>query len=108
MTALTPDIAAAWRTAARTVVAAGLPPDLEHRAEMVTVAGAYAAAQAAAYASETEMQRVLAFELLAGDALTAYGSLSRVELQTVELVVARAWRTIAVEVGRLRGLGEAA
>lgn len=108
MTALTPEISALWRTAGTRVADAGLPPDLEHRAEMALVSGALAAAQACAYASETEMQRVLAFELLAGDALTAYGSLSRVELQTAELVVARCWRTIAVEVGRLRGLGEAA
>lgn len=108
MTALPPDIAAAWRTAACSVVAAGLPHDLEHRAEMALVAGALAAAQAQAYATETEMHRHLAFELLAGGALAAYGQLSPVELLSVEMIVARSWRTIAVEVGRLRGATEVA
>ncbi|SHX66266.1 Uncharacterised protein [Mycobacteroides abscessus subsp. abscessus] len=103
MTALTPEVTALWRTAARTVAAAGLPPDLEHRAEMALVAGAYAAAQAAAYATESEPYRFRAFELLASGAFDAYGELSPVELLSVEMTVARCWRAIAVEVGRLRG-----
>lgn len=102
MTALTPEVAALWRTAGTRVADAGLPPGLPHRSEMVTVAGALAAAQASAYANETEMYRVLGFELLADGALTAYGQLDHTELMTVELVVARCWRAIAVEVGRLR------
>lgn len=108
MTALTPEIAKLWRTAARNVAAAVLPPDLEHRGEMCLVAGAFAAAQAAAYAAEDEMHRHLVFELLASGAFEAYGLLSRGEVATVELVVARTWRTVAVEVGRLRSVGEAA
>ncbi|AYM40338.1 MULTISPECIES: hypothetical protein [Mycobacteroides] len=109
MTTLTPDISALWRTAGSRIAAAGLPPNVEHRDELVLVAGAYAAAQAVAYAAETDLHQVLAFELLAGGAFPAYGALSRVELQAVEHIVARTWRLIAVEVGRLRGgLGVAA
>lgn len=109
MTALTTEITNLWRTAGSRIAAAGLPVDTEHREEMVRVAGAYAAAQAQAYATESETYCVLAFELLAADAFPAYGALSRVELQAVEHIVARTWRLIAVEVGRLRGgLGVAA
>lgn len=108
MTALTPDLAAAWRTAGTRVADAGLPHDIDHRSEMTVVAGALAAAQAAAYAAESEPYRFRAFELLASGAFDAYGELSPVELLSVEMTVARCWRLIAVEVGRLRGLGEAA
>lgn len=108
MTALTPEVAALWRTAGRRVAAAGLPPDLEHRAEMALVAGALAAAQAQAYAAEVDRHRVLGFELLTGGSLEAWGQLDRTELMTVEMVVARSWRRIAVEVGRLRGATEVA
>ncbi|MGV7586312.1 hypothetical protein PJI74_01090 [Mycobacterium kansasii] len=109
MTALTPDLSALWRTAGTRIAAAGLPPDLEHRAEMALVSGALAAAQAAAYAAESEMHRHLLFELLAAGALAAWAELSPVELMTVEMVVARNWRAIVAEFGRLRaGLGEAA
>lgn len=110
MTALTPEISALWRTAGTRIAAAGLPPDLPHRSEMVLVAGALAAAQAAAYATEVDRHQVLGFELLTSGSLEAWGQLSRTELQTVELVVAQNWRRIASEVGRLRSveLGEAA
>lgn len=108
MTALTPDLSALWRTAGTRIAAAGLPGDLPHRQEMALVAGSVAAAQASAYATETEMYRVLGFELLTGGSLEAWGQLSPVELLSVEMTVARCWRRIAVEVGRLRGLGEAA
>lgn len=110
MTALTPEVAALWRTAARNVAAAGLPPDVDHREEMVTVAGALAAAQAQAYAAEVDRHRVLGFELLTGGSLEAWGQLDRGELMTVEMVVARSWRRIVNEFARLRSveLGEAA
>lgn len=109
MTALTPEVTALWREASTRVAGAGLPDDAEHRAEMVLVAGAYAAAQARAYAEETDLHGFLGWELLTADALEAWAVLSRVELLTVELTVARTWRVIASEVGRLRaGLGEAA
>ncbi|MBE5513784.1 Uncharacterised protein [Mycobacteroides abscessus subsp. abscessus] len=109
MTALPPDISALWREAGARIAAAGLPPDLPNRDSMVLVAGAYAAAQAAAYATESEPYRFRAFELLASGAFDAYGELSPVEQLSVEMIVARAWRTIAVEVGRLRSeLGDAA
>ncbi len=108
MTALTPDLSALWRTAGTRIAAAGLPPDLPHRSERVLMAGALAAAQAQAYATETNLSKHLAFELLEGDALTAYGALDRTELLSVEMTVARCWRRIAVEVGRLRGATEVA
>lgn len=110
MTALTPEVTALWRTAGHTIAAAGLPDDMPNRAEMALVAGALAAAQARAYATEVDRHQVLGFELLASGSLEAWGQLSRTELQTVELVVAQNWRRIASEVGRLRSveLGEAA
>lgn len=110
MTALTPEVAALWRTAGTRVADAGLPGDLPHRDSMALVAGALAAAQARAYATEVDRHQVLGFELLTSGSLEAWGQLSRTELQTVELVVAQNWRRIASEVGRLRSveLGEAA
>lgn len=108
MSSLSPEVSALWRTAARNVASAGLDPDAEHRAEMVLVAGAYAAAQARAYAEEKDLHGFLGWELLTGDALEAWSRLSRVELLTVEMTVARTWRVIASEVGRLRFAGEVA
>lgn len=108
MTALTPEVTALWRTAACNVAGAGLDPDQPNREAMVLVAGAYAAAQARAYAEETDLHGFLGWELLAAGALDAWAVLSRVELLTVEMTVARCWRTIAVEVGRLRSVGEVA
>jgi hypothetical protein len=102
VTALTPAVTALWRTAGRRIADAGLPDDLPNRAEMVTVAGAFAAAQARAYAEETELHRVLGWELLTSGAFPAYGRLDRADLQTVELVTARCWRLIAIEVGHVR------
>lgn len=101
---LSPEVTALWRTAGSHTVGIGLDPDAEHRAEMVAVAGVYAAAQARAYASESDLHGFLGWELLTADALAAWGELSRAELLTVELTVARCWRAIAVEVGRLRGV----
>lgn len=108
MSTLSPEVAALWRTAGARIVAVGLPDDIDHREELVLVAGALAAAQAQAYATESEPYQFRAFELLTADALDAWSCLSRVELLTVEMTVARCWRTIAVEVGRLRNVGEAA
>lgn len=110
MTALTPEVTALWRTAGHTIADAGLPGDLPHRQEMTVVAGALAAAQARAYATEVDRHQVLGFELLTSGSLDAYGQLTPVELLSVEMTVARCWRRIASEVGRLRSveLGEAA
>lgn len=109
MTALNPDISALWREAGSRIAAAGLPPEMPHCAEMIVVAGAYAAAQAQAYAAESDLHRHLGWELLTGGSLEAWAELDTAELMTVKMVVARTWRAIAVEVGRLRAeLGEAA
>ncbi|CPS10950.1 Uncharacterised protein [Mycobacteroides abscessus] len=104
MTTLNPEVADLWRTAGTRIAVAGLDPDMEHREEMAAVAGAFAAAQATAYAAEDEMHRHLVFELLTSGALTAYGQLSRGEVATVEMVVARNWKRVVAEVGRLRNL----
>ncbi|SKM36219.1 Uncharacterised protein [Mycobacteroides abscessus subsp. abscessus] len=101
-TALTPEVTALWREAGAHIAAAGLAPDQPNREAMIVVAGAYAAAQASAYAEEADLHGFLGWELLAAGALDAWGRLSRAELLTVEVTVARTWRVIAAEVGRLR------
>ncbi|WP_018601040.1 hypothetical protein [Mycobacterium sp. 155] len=108
MAALTPAVTALWRTAGTRIAAAGLPPDLPNRDAMVLVAGAFAAATAAAYAEEKAMHEVLAFELLTGGAMEAWGQLSRVEVMSVEMTVARCWRAIVSEFAHLRGVSEVA
>jgi hypothetical protein len=102
-TNLSPAVTALWRTAGTRVAAAGLPADMRNRDAMVTVAGAFTAAEVQALAAGEPMWRFLPAELhRTAETRTATTALTSVELQSVEMVVARNWRVIAVEVGRLR------